>query len=65
VKQPEDMNDYEARAILKNARAWIAWDDQADKPEWVEGKYGGVAIDGQVDAAELRALLHFAPKDET
>lgn len=56
------MTDDEARAILADCGAWIDDGDEWETgiPDWAGGK---VHIDGCFSVAELRAILHFGPKD--
>lgn len=56
------MTDDEARTILRDCDQYIDDGDECETsvPDWTGGK---CHIDGHFSVDELRALLHFAPKD--
>jgi len=54
------MTDDEARSILSDCEAWIDWDDEQHKPVWSET----IGLNGYFTADQLRAVLHFAGREE-
>lgn len=60
------MTDDDARTILQNddCAAWIRWDDVNNKPDWwsLHGKTS-ITVDGDLTIEQMRALIHFAPKE--
>jgi hypothetical protein len=60
------MTDEDARTILRGTRyAYIEWNDESNRPDWCEEdeSYTCITLDGEFTALQLRAILHFAPKE--
>jgi hypothetical protein len=59
------MIDEEALSILRDGGGgWVDWDDETGRPQWDANDGGNITLDGNFTADELRAILHFAPKEE-